>query len=252
MLYKNTIITMEIQWKSKDFVFSNTDYIKDRNLKSRFLRDLPCGSNIVWRATHALKHWPKWNSIFQVIRMGSKIPQAIGSTIPHVMGSVILHAMASMIPYAKHIGFQMLPTLIQRYVKKNHFIFEPVQKRETNWNFIGCLMPHFMIVLILCVNLLNLSWMKMSVCFFCFVFFLFFFLLLFFFFFFCFFFFVFRNMEPLTIPLNYHYKNTPIQIWRKFHLQKLKIFRKKIRYFSYFCSKHRLWVLVRTASARRF
>ena len=27
---------------------------------------------------------------------------------------------------------------------------------------------------------------------------------------------------------------------------------KKIWYFSYFCSKHRLWVLVRTASARRF
>ena len=27
---------------------------------------------------------------------------------------------------------------------------------------------------------------------------------------------------------------------------------KKLRYFSYFCSKHRLWVLVRTASMRRF
>ena len=27
---------------------------------------------------------------------------------------------------------------------------------------------------------------------------------------------------------------------------------KKFWYFSYFCSKHRLWVLVRTASARRF
>ena len=27
---------------------------------------------------------------------------------------------------------------------------------------------------------------------------------------------------------------------------------KKNRYFSYFCSKHRLWVQVRTASARRF
>ena len=27
---------------------------------------------------------------------------------------------------------------------------------------------------------------------------------------------------------------------------------KKIWYFSYFCSKHRFWVLVRTASARRF
>ena len=28
--------------------------------------------------------------------------------------------------------------------------------------------------------------------------------------------------------------------------------KKKLWYFSYFCSKHRLWVLVRTASARRF
>ena len=32
--------------------------------------------------------------------------------------------------------------------------------------------------------------------------------------------------------------------------EKLQI--KKLRYFSYFCSKHRLSVLVRTASARRF
>ena len=31
-----------------------------------------------------------------------------------------------------------------------------------------------------------------------------------------------------------------------------KISDKKLWYFSYFCSKHRLWVLVRTASARRF
>ena len=38
-----------------------------------------------------------------------------------------------------------------------------------------------------------------------------------------------------------HYENTPIQIYRKFHLQKLKIFRyKNLRYFSYSCSKHRL------------
>ena len=50
----------------------------------------------------------------------------------------------------------------------------------------------------------------------------------------------------------HHYENKPIQIRRKFHLQKLKIFRWKTLIFSYFCSKHRLWVLVRTASARRF
>ena len=28
--------------------------------------------------------------------------------------------------------------------------------------------------------------------------------------------------------------------------------KKKLRYFPHFCSKHRLWVLVRTASVRRF
>ena len=43
-------------------------------------------------------------------------------------------------------------------------------------------------------------------------------------------------------------KNMPIQIDRKIHLQKLKIFRQKNNwYFSYFCSKHILWVLVRPA-----
>ena len=48
------------------------------------------------------------------------------------------------------------------------------------------------------------------------------------------------------------YKNTPIQIYRKFHLQKLKIFRLKTLIFSFFYSKHRLSVLVRTASPRGF
>ena len=46
-----------------------------------------------------------------------------------------------------------------------------------------------------------------------------------------------------------HYKNKPIQIYWKFYHQKIKIFRKEFWYFSCFCSKHRLWVLVRTASA---
>ena len=46
-----------------------------------------------------------------------------------------------------------------------------------------------------------------------------------------------------------HYENTPIQIYWKFYRQKTKVLRlKKIWYFSYFCTKHRLWVLVRTAS----
>ena len=57
----------------------------------------------------------------------------------------------------------MLPTLIQRY-DKNHFIFDPVQKRETNWNFTGSQMSHFMIVLILYINLLNLSSIKLEMC----------------------------------------------------------------------------------------
>ena len=37
-----------------------------------------------------------------------------------------------------------------------------------------------------------------------------------------------------------------------FSTKKLKFSEKKFWYFSYFCSKHRLWVLVRTASTRRF
>ena len=37
-----------------------------------------------------------------------------------------------------------------------------------------------------------------------------------------------------------------------FTTKKMKIFRYKFWYFSYFCSKHGLWVLVRTASPRRF
>ena len=48
----------------------------------------------------------------------------------------------------------MLPTLIQRY-DQNHFIFYPNQKRETNGNFTGCQMPHFIIVLIPFINLLK-------------------------------------------------------------------------------------------------
>ena len=43
---------------------------------------------------------------------------------------------------------------------KNHFIFDPVQKQETNWNFTGCQVQHFMIVLLQYNNLVNLSWIK--------------------------------------------------------------------------------------------
>ena len=59
--------------------------------------------------------------------------------------------------FTYRISELMLPTFIQRYVK-NHFIFDPVQTRETNRKFTGCEMPHFMIILIPYINLLNLSW----------------------------------------------------------------------------------------------
>ena len=50
-----------------------------------------------------------------------------------------------------------------------------------------------------------------------------------------------------------HYENTPIQINKKIQLQEKRKFSDiDSAIFSYFCSKHRLWVLVRTASARRF
>ena len=49
----------------------------------------------------------------------------------------------------------MLATLIQRYDNKNHFIFDPVQERETNGNFTGFQVPYFMIVLIFSIPFLD-------------------------------------------------------------------------------------------------
>ena len=49
----------------------------------------------------------------------------------------------------------MLATLIQRFDKKNRFIFYPVQERQTNWNVTGYQVPYFMIIR---YNRLNLSW----------------------------------------------------------------------------------------------
>ena len=46
----------------------------------------------------------------------------------------------------------LLATLIQRYIKK----IISFQERETERNFTGCQVPHFMVVLILWINLLNL------------------------------------------------------------------------------------------------
>ena len=46
-----------------------------------------------------------------------------------------------------------------------------------------------------------------------------------------------------------HYENMPIQIyWKFYNKKKGKFSDKKFWYVSYFCSKHRLWILVRTAS----
>ena len=46
-----------------------------------------------------------------------------------------------------------------------------------------------------------------------------------------------------------HYANMSMQYTAIFHGCKNG---EKMLYFSYFCSKHRLWVHVRTASLRRF
>ena len=49
----------------------------------------------------------------------------------------------------------MLATLIQRYDKK----IISFQERQTNWNFTGCQVPHF-IISISYLNSLNLSWIQ--------------------------------------------------------------------------------------------
>ena len=47
------------------------------------------------------------------------------------------------------------------------------------------------------------------------------------------------------------FENTPIQIYWNFTTKNWMFSIKILIFFSYFCSKHRLWVLVRTASAVR-
>ena len=49
-----------------------------------------------------------------------------------------------------------------------------------------------------------------------------------------------------------HYENTPIQMYRNFHTLKNENFQIQTDIFSYFCPKHKLWILVRTALARQF
>ena len=55
-----------------------------------------------------------------------------------------------------------LPTLIQKYEKKKKKK-KKIISRETDSNFTGCQMPHFMTVLVMFIYLLNLSWKKKSI-----------------------------------------------------------------------------------------
>ena len=61
------------------------------------------------------------------------------------------------------------------------------------------------------------------------------------------------NFQMKKVP---HYENMPIQIYRKFHLQKLKIFRKKKKQqktdIFHISAQHRFLVLVRTTLSRQF
>ena len=61
------------------------------------------------------------------------------------------------------------------------------------------------------------------------------------------------KLKKLKKPEMCHYENTPIQIYRTFHLKKTENFQiKNSDIFHSFAQKHRLWVLVRTVSARQF
>ena len=65
---------------------------------------------------------------------------------------------------------------------------------------------------------------------------------------------VFCTKWKTSCVIDFHYENKPIQIcWEFYHKKKKKEkIQTKILIFSYFCSKHRLWVLVRTALQSRF
>ena len=62
-----------------------------------------------------------------------------------------------------------------------------------------------------------------------------------------------ERLKNLPIVIHYHYENTPIQYTAIFHSFKNDYCQmKSFDIFSYFCSKHRLCVHVRTASVKRF
>ena len=65
------------------------------------------------------------------------------------------------------------------------------------------------------------------------------------------------HMRPNNVQIfragwskSYFTRTRLLKYIEKFYLEKLKIIRWNLWYFSYFCSKHRLQVLVRTASAQ--
>ena len=62
-----------------------------------------------------------------------------------------------------------------------------------------------------------------------------------------------RILLHLSLKVMSHYENMPVQYTAIFHGCKNGNFQmKNCDIFSYFCSKHRSWVHVRTASVRRF
>ena len=55
------------------------------------------------------------------------------------------------------IPISMSKASLYSYAEKSFYVLSSPKKRETGCNFTGCQMPHFMIVLILYINLFNLS-----------------------------------------------------------------------------------------------
>ena len=61
-----------------------------------------------------------------------------------------------------------------------------------------------------------------------------------------------RNKTESAIFVSYITKTSLFKYIENFTSKNWKFSDKNLWYFSNFCSKHRLWVLIRTASARRF
>ena len=119
-------------------------------------------SNTETDKTGLKARYPSKNRHFIIQERFNKLIFGINTVI--IMWHITVYNISVSLSFLKWYVFYrvselMLPTLIQRYDKKS-FIFYTVQKRDTNWNFTGCQMPHFMIVLILYINLSNLSWIK--------------------------------------------------------------------------------------------